>query len=77
MNEPCQNGCNGCDDCTDFDDDPMPLEIRAPNAEGSTMCIVRWQVETPHGWIGAWDRAALESVLPITAIRASYLTKEK
>jgi len=39
------------------------LEIRPPNDVGSTMCIVRWETETPHGWIGAWDRKALEYVI--------------
>jgi|GEM_PF-4099719 len=22
-----------------------------------------WETETPHGWIGAWDRKALEYVI--------------
>jgi hypothetical protein len=39
---------------------PMALDIKPPNEEGATMCAVRWLAETPHGWVGAWDRAALE-----------------
>ena len=38
------------------------MEIRRPNEEGSTMCIVRYLVDTPAGWIGAYDRAALEHI---------------
>ena len=37
-----------------------PVEIKQPNPEGATQCIVRWLAETPAGWIGAWDREALE-----------------
>ena len=40
-----------------------PLQITAPNEEGATMCVVRWQVETPAGWVGSWDRDALEYLL--------------
>ena len=36
-----------------------PVEIKPPNPEGATQCIVRWMAETPAGWVGAWDRAAL------------------
>jgi hypothetical protein len=36
-----------------------PVEIKPPNPEGATQCIVRWMAETPAGWIGAWDREAL------------------
>lgn len=39
------------------------MKIHKPNDEGSTMCVVRWQVETPNGWIGAWDYAALDSLV--------------
>ena len=34
--------------------------ITPPNASGSTQVIIRWQVETPQGWVGSWDREALE-----------------
>jgi hypothetical protein len=37
-----------------------PVEIKPPNPEGATQCIVRWLAETPAGWVGAWDREALE-----------------
>jgi len=36
-----------------------PVEIKPPNPEGATQCIVRWFAETPAGWVGAWDREAL------------------
>lgn len=38
------------------------LEIRAPNPEGQTMCVVRWVAETAHGWVGAYERSALEQL---------------
>lgn len=37
------------------------LEPKPPNESGSTSCIVRWMrwmVETPSGWLGAWDKEA-------------------
>ncbi len=37
-----------------------PVEIKPPNQEGSSTCTVRWTIETPAGWIGAWDKEALE-----------------
>lgn len=41
-----------------------PLHIfAAQNDTGETMCIVRWQIETPAGWVGAYDKAALEYLL--------------
>jgi hypothetical protein len=36
--------------------------IYKPNEEGNTLAQVRWQMDTPHGWLGAWDRKALEWV---------------
>ena len=39
------------------------LKITAPNDSGSAQCIVRWQIETPKGWIGAWNREALDYLL--------------
>ena len=36
------------------------LTVRPPNVEGETQCIVRWMAETPHGWVGSYDKAALE-----------------
>lgn len=35
---------------------PLP-----PNKEGATPCIVRWQVETDAGWLGAYTKAAFEA----------------
>lgn len=42
---------------------PLTLEIHQPNESGSTLVTARWFVDTPHGWIGAWDREALEYIL--------------
>lgn len=42
---------------------PLTLEIHQPNESGSTRVTARWFVDTPHGWIGAWDREALEYIL--------------
>ena len=39
------------------------LEIEAPNGSGSAQCTIRWQVETPLGWVGAWSREALELLI--------------
>lgn len=39
-----------------------PLDIQPPNNSGATMCTVRWMAETPNGWVGAYDRAALEQL---------------
>lgn len=44
------------------------LEITPPNNIGSTQCIVRWQVETPKGWAGAWNREALEYLIGRTQV---------
>ncbi len=46
---------------------PEALQIVAPNEAGNTMCIVRWQIETPAGWVGAWDKAALKYLLAARA----------
>lgn len=35
-----------------------PLEPQPPNASGQTMCHVRWIVDMPDGWLGAWDKKA-------------------
>ena len=37
-----------------------PMQIKPPNQEGKTLCAVRWMAETPAGWVGAWDREALQ-----------------
>lgn len=39
------------------------LDIKPPNESGSTLCTIRWMVETPNGWIGSWDREALEQFI--------------
>jgi hypothetical protein len=36
-------------------------EPAPPNADGQTMCHVRWMVETPGGWLGSWDRGAFDA----------------
>ena len=36
------------------------LTVQPPNVEGETMCVVRWMAETPHGWVGSYDKAALD-----------------
>lgn len=36
-------------------------KIKPPNVEGETMCIVRWQIQTPHGLIDAYNREALDA----------------
>lgn len=38
--------------------EPQPV-----NESGSTMTITRWMVETPHGWVGAWDKGAITGLL--------------
>ena len=42
--------------------DAGALEVVKPNVSGATQCIVRWMAETPDGWVGAWDKAALENL---------------
>jgi len=39
--------------------------VYPPNEEGKTSCIVRWMIETPCGWIGSWDKRALDNVIII------------
>ena len=42
------------------------FEPHPPNEEGKTNGIIRWMVETPSGWVGSWDKAALEQfVMPV------------
>jgi len=38
--------------------EPQPV-----NESGSTMTVIRWMVETPHGWVGAWDKGAITGLL--------------
>lgn len=47
------------------------IEIKPPNESGSTNCIVRWMAETPAGWIGAWNKQALEQFVTPTASQSS------
>ena len=37
------------------------LVPKRPNDEGEAICHVRWMVETPAGWLGAWDRQAFDA----------------
>ena len=37
------------------------LVPKRPNDEGEAICHVRWMIETPAGWIGAWDRQAFDA----------------
>ena len=37
------------------------IEPYRPNESGSTQCIVRWLVDTPGGWIGAYDKEAFDA----------------
>jgi hypothetical protein len=34
---------------------------KRPNEAGETSCLVRWIVETPAGWLGAYDREAFDA----------------
>ena len=36
-------------------------EPKAVNADGEAMCVVRWIVETPGGWLGAYDKEAFDA----------------
>lgn len=36
------------------------LDIKPPNESGETLCKVRWMAETPNGWVGSYNKAALE-----------------
>lgn len=42
---------------------------KPPNAEGQTLCTVRWMLETPGGWLGAWDREAFAEIERLRAER--------
>ena len=43
--------------------DVLDLVPKPPNADGSTMCTVRWMIETPGGWLGSWDRTAFDAYI--------------
>ena len=45
------------------------LIVYPPNVEGKTQCIVRWMAQTPRGWIGSWDKAALDNVRIVKEIK--------
>ena len=53
------------------------VEIKPPNPEGATQCIVRWMVETPAGWVGAWDREALAQFVAPPRRKWKGLTDEE
>ena len=38
-------------------------EPTPPNDAGETTSVTRWQVETQHGWVGAWDKKAITGLL--------------
>lgn len=40
-----------------------PLAPKPPNADGNAIVHVRWMVETPAGWLGAWDRSAFDAYI--------------
>lgn len=40
----------------------MVNEVKKPNDSGETQAIIRWMLETPDGWVGSWDKQALESL---------------
>jgi hypothetical protein len=52
-----------------------PLEIHPPNGSGETMCVVRWMAETPHGWVGSFDREALEQFNAPPAQTPAYINQ--
>ena len=39
----------------------LDLVPKRPNDEGEAICHVRWMVETPAGWLGAWDHQAFDA----------------
>lgn len=45
----------------------VSLRIIAPNDAENTLSVVRWAIETPAGWVGACDKAALEYLLAARA----------
>lgn len=44
---------------------PFSAQPKRPNESGSTLCEVRWLVETPAGWLGAYDTEAFEAAAKI------------
>jgi len=53
-----------------------PLPERVKNDAGETMCIVRYMVETPAGWLGAWDEGAFASYAT-AAVKAERADAER
>ena len=39
----------------------MPTVERVQNESGETPCLIRWRVELPEGWLGAWDKEAFDA----------------
>ena len=39
----------------------IPTPERVKTYDGEASCIVRYEVETPDGWLGAWDEAAFHA----------------
>ena len=52
-------------------------EPKRPNESGETLGLVRWQIETPNGWIGAWDKQALDYVIQYGDARALAASKRE
>ena len=50
------------------------LVPKRPNDEGEAICHVRWMVETPAGWLGAWDHQAFDAYVSaaVAAERARW-----
>lgn len=45
----------------------LPVIPARPNADGETLCFVRWIAEKPDGtWLGAYDLAAFDGLLRVS-----------
>jgi hypothetical protein len=49
---------------------------RPNNTDQKAACIVRWMLETPGGWLGAWDRSAFDAHLAPLKAEIAKLTVE-
>lgn len=47
----------------------IEADIKRPNASGDTQCIVRYMVETPHGWVGSWDIESIKHLAGLQFIK--------
>jgi hypothetical protein len=48
------------------------FDVHPPNEDGKANCIIRWMMETPSGWVGSWDKAALEQFVKPADDSAAY-----